>query len=98
MDSSRDDASLLRLEVDQSMKQRRHTEAALLDFVIAQNVKRFREENRFLQLDIAKFLKVTQSHYSRMEAGQVAWTAYQLMRLCRKFVVTPSELVRVARR
>ena len=65
-----------------------------LDVVIARNLRRFREEARLSQPQVAGFLGVTYQSYQKMEGGRVSFRASAIDRLCELYGVQYTDLTR----
>lgn len=68
------------------------TRVTSLDRIIAQNVKRLREEAGVTQPHVAGYLGITYQSYQKLEGGRVAFRAAVIAALCRLYNVRPNDL------
>ena len=62
---------------------------------VGQNIKRIRKERGLTQKEIAAEFKFTQQRYSRFETGMFELNYAQILKLCKIFNVTPTELLTI---
>lgn len=55
-------------------------------------LKEYRIKSNLTQLDVSKYLDVSQSYYSRLEKGKALADSKQILQLCEVFGCSPNDL------
>lgn len=61
--------------------------------MVFQNIRNLREDNDYKQVDVAKYLNVSQNTYSQYETGVIELTASTLIKLSKLYNVSVDYLL-----